>query len=180
MNLGSAFYFLFDTVFNVFIYFIIARFVLQLVRADFYNPLSQVITKVTSPLLMPLRRVIPGFGRIDVACIVLLLAVIFIKLVLLVFLFGGGYMTVMGFLVLFIRSIASAVINFFVLVIFISVILSWVAMGAGHNPMMDVIRQLSDPVIQPVRKIVPPLGMFDLSPMIVLFGLYFLKKLFGL
>jgi YggT family protein len=180
MNVGGAFYFLIDTIFNVYIYFVIARFILQVVRADFYNPLSQAIVKVTSPLLMPLRKVIPGFGKIDVACLVLLLFVIFIKLVVIIFLFGGGFMDPVAFIYIFLRAIASAFINFFILVIFIAVILSWVAMGTGYNPAFDVIRQLSDPVIRPVRQIVPPLGMFDLSPMIVLFLLYFLKRLFSL
>lgn len=180
MNPGSAFYFLIDTIFSVYIYFVIARFILQVVRADFYNPVSQAVVKVTSPLLMPLRKIIPGYGRVDVACIVLLLFVVLIKLLVLLFLFYGGYASAIQFIAWFVREVAASVINFFILVIFISIILSWVAMGTGYNPMMDVIRQLSDPVIRPVRQIVPPLGMFDLSPMIVLLVLYFIKELFGL
>lgn len=180
MYIHNAFEFLFLTLFDVYIFLVIARFVLQIVRGDFYNPLSQVIVKATSPLLLPLRKVIPGFGRIDVASIVLLLLVVIVKLLLFLFLFRSGSFNAVGFIIFLLLSLGNSVVNFFMLVIFASAILSWIAMGGGYNPFFDILRQMSDPVIQPVRRFIPPLGMIDISPMVVILGLYFIKILFGL
>ncbi len=88
MNLSGGFYFLFDTLVNLYLYIVIARFVLQVVRADFYNPVSQFIVKATSPLLMPMRKIIPGVGGVDVASIVLLYALVIVKMLLTGLLFG--------------------------------------------------------------------------------------------
>lgn len=186
MNLSGGFYFLFDTIVNLYLYIVIARFVLQVVRADFYNPVSQFIVKATSPLLLPMRKIIPGIGGIDVASIVLLYGLVIVKLLLTGLLFGvdpllGPQVVVYALTGIgSITGMAGLVINFFIFVIFIMVVLSWLAMAGGHNPMADIVRQMAEPVLAPARKIIPPMGMLDLTPMIVLLVLYFIKIVFGL
>ena len=139
------------------------RFLLQLVRADFYNPLSQFIVRATKPLLMPLRRLIPGYGGLDFASLVLGIAIQLVMLILIILLMGYALPNILllvswaaiGVLALFVK------IFFFALII--SVILSWVAQGS-YNPAVILINQLCEPILAPIRKILPALGGLDLSP----------------
>ena len=124
MNLSGGFYFLFDTLINLYLYIVIARFVLQMVRADFYNPVSQFIVKATSPLLMPMRKIIPGIGGVDVASIVLLYLLVVVKLLLTGLLFNAPQLLSSAVALYAIINCASLIINFFIFVIFIMVILS--------------------------------------------------------
>lgn len=181
MNPTGALHLLITMIFDIYITIVVARFVLQLVRADFYNPISQFIVKATSPVLNPLRRVIPGFGGVDVASIVLFMLLVTLKLALLELLVGNGLAAIATpwFAVLFVMSMASTIINFFMFCIFIMVILSWVAQGS-YNPMAEIMRQITEPIMAPARKVIPPMGGLDLSPMIVLMLLMFIKVLFGL
>lgn len=179
MNLGGGLQFLFNSIFNIYLYIVIARFVLQIARGDFYNPVSQTIARMTTPLLKPLRRIIPGFGGVDVACLVLFFGLVVIKITLLVLLFGGGQIAPVQLLIFALFSSAQLILNFFIGVIFISVILSWIA-PPGSNPFADILNQLAEPVLGPARRVLPPMGGLDFSPMIVLFLLYFIKITFGL
>ena len=185
MNLGSGFFFLIDTLFDLYLYVIIARFVLQMVRADFYNPLSQFIVKVTSPLLIPMRKIIPGVGGVDVASIVLLYLLTVVKFILIGLLFRApglvspevaayaiiGYGAVSG--------IVGLIINFFLFVIIITAIMSWFAMTGTYNPVGDIFRQMSEPLLAPARRIIPPIGMMDISTFVVILLLLFIKRVFG-
>lgn len=179
MNPTGALELIITTIFDIYIMIVVARFILQLVRADFYNPVSQFIVKATSPVLNPLRRIIPGFGGIDVASIVLFLVIVLIKLGIWLMLKGYGLALIPSFefLVLFLRSLANTIINFFMFCIFIMVILSWVAQGS-YNPLADIMRQITEPIMAPARRILPPLGGLDLSPMIVILLLMVIKEFF--
>ena len=182
MNVSGAFLFLVTTVFDIYISIVLARFILQMVRADFYNPVSQFIVKATNPLLIPLRKIVPGFGGLDIASLVLFVLIIAVKLGLYVFVFHDpGPVQVLPLVIFFIKSMANTIINFFLFVIFVSAILSWVtAAGGGYNPFADILNQIAEPVLGPARKIIPPMGGLDISPMLVMIGLIFVKQLFGL
>jgi len=150
---------------------VMLRFLLQLVRADFYNPLSQMIVKFTNPLLIPLRRVIPGFGGLDMASLVLALAIQYVIMALILML--AGYGTGMPFVAM-IGWAAVGIIKLLISIYFwgmlIMVIASWVAPGS-YNPALILINQLLEPVIRPVRKIMPDMGGLDLSPLVVILGI---------
>ena len=194
MNVSGAFYFLFSTLFDIYISIVLARFILQLVRADFYNPVSQFIVKATNPLLIPSRRIIPGFGGLDIASLVVFVLLIVIKIALTVHVFGVAPQypnpllisyfqqpSPLLFILLTLLTVATTIINFFLFVIFVSAILSWVtAAGGGYNPFADILRQMAEPVLAPARKIIPPMGGLDISPMLVILAIYFIKQLFGL
>ncbi len=146
MNPSGAIELVVITVCDIYIMIVLARFILQMVRADFYNPISQFIVKATSPVLNPLRRVIPGFGGIDIASIVLLVILVIAKLALWLTLQGYGLqaMASLGFMVLLLKSMANTLIDFFTYAIFIMVIMSWIAQGS-YNAIYDIVRQNYSP-----------------------------------
>ena len=162
-SLNTAAIYLIQTLGSLYLLIVLLRFLLQLVRADFYNPLSQFIVRATKPLLMPLRRLIPGYGGLDFASLVLGIAIQLVMLILIILLMCYALPNILllvswaaiGVLALFVK------IFFFALII--SVILSWVAQGS-YNPAVILINQLCEPILAPIRKILPALGGLDLSP----------------
>lgn len=162
---GNAGVFLVNTVFGFFILIVMLRFLLQLVRADFYNPVSQFLVKATSPVLVPLRRVIPGLFGIDFAAVVLLL-VLQISQILLVGLIKGYAFQPLGVLVMSIAELASLTLNIFFFSILIQVILSWINPG-NYNPITTVLHNLNEPLLAPARRLIPSVSGFDFSPLVV-------------
>lgn len=167
--------FLIQTLFGLYILVVLLRFLLQLFRADFYNPVSQFVVKVTTPVLNPLRRIIPGIGGIDVSSLILAWLLQALALFLITLVVGGGVNPIGPFLWA-IPELVELTINIFLFGILIQVILSWVAPG-GHNPVIGLIHTLTEPVMAPARRILPPISGLDLSPMLVMIGLVLLKML---
>ena len=176
MNPQGALLFLLFLAFDIYIFLVLTRFLLQLVRADFYNPVSQFVVKATNPPLKPLRKLVPGYGGVDVAALILVLALILVKLLVLVFVNTGG-LAVDPLAV--VREVARLMLNYIFWTVLARVILSWVAPDP-YNPMVRVVVQITEPVMAPARKLLPPMGGFDLSPIIVLLLIQFLQILFGL
>ena len=167
--------FLVQVLFGLYATLVVLRFLLQLTRADFYNPLSQVIVKATRPLLNPLRRVIPGVSGIDLASLVLAWLVITIEQLAILGLAGAGFQPAAAAL-LAIPEMISLIINIFLFAILIQVIMSWVNPG-GYNPAIKLIHGLTEPLLAPARRRMPDMGGLDLSPMIVMIGLVVLEML---
>lgn len=163
---GNAAVFLIQTVFGLYILAVLLRFLLQWVHADFYNPVSQFLVKMTTPLLRPLRRVIPGFGGIDVASVVLMLVLQIIELALVALLLNQP-MSVSGLLVLAVAALLALLFKVFLFSILIQVILSWVRPG-DHSPVSLLLYQLNEPLLAPARRIIPAFSGLDLSPILVL------------
>jgi YggT family protein len=162
--------FLIEIIFGLYILAILLRFLLARVRADFYNPLSQFIVKVTNPAIKPLRRFIPGYYGIDWPSIVLLLFVQAIEIILIALIASGRIPAPMGLLVLTFAYLLRQVIYVYLFIIIIQVIISWINPGA-YNPATVIMYQLSEPILKPARRLIPPAGGFDWSPLIVLIGL---------
>ena len=167
--------FLVQLLFGAYILVVMLRFLLQWVRADFYNPLSQFVVKITTPALRPLRRVIPGLGGVDFASIVLMWLLKTIELILGLLLMGGGF-ALLGPILWAIPQLVDLLINVFLFAILIQVILSWVNPG-GYNPATAMIFSLTEPLLGPARRVIPSISGLDLSPMVVMIGLYLLKML---
>ena len=163
---GNAAVFLIQTAFGLYILAVLLRFLLQWVHADFYNPVSQFLVKMTTPLLRPLRRVIPGFAGIDVASVVLMLVLQIIELALVALLLNQP-MSVSGLLVLAVAALLALRIKVFFFSILIQVILSWVRPG-DHSPVSLLLYQLNEPLLAPARRIIPTFSGLDLSPILVL------------
>lgn len=182
----NALNFLITTIFDIYILVIAVRFLMQLTRADYHNPLSQFIVKVSNPLLIPLRRFVPGFSGTDIAALVLCFILIFVKLTVFKAIGFSDYIGGQGlnlaaanWLQIALLSIVSLVELFFNLFIYALVaqaLLSWISTG-GNNPAYGVLQSITSPVLTPLRRIIPAMGGLDLSALAGIIGLSFLKIL---
>ncbi len=160
---------------DLFLIAVLLRLILQIVRADFYNPISQFIVKVTNPFLRPLRRVIPGWKGLDLASIVLLLAVQMLATAL-IHLAAGQDFGASGLLVMSVAQLLALTLNLYLITILVEVILSWVGPG-GNHPIFGLLHSVNEPVLRPARRLLPPIAGLDLSPIVVLFAIQLLKIL---
>lgn len=164
---------------SLFLVIVILRFLLQLVRADFYNPLSQAIVKVTMPLLKPLRKIIPGVLGIDMASVVLILLVQLAASMLLCLIVGVSGLIANPLLLLAWGFVGALTIisSIFFWSMIISIIGSFVA-PFSHHPLLVLANQIINPLAAPIRKVIPPLGgVIDISPIIILLGLQIIDLL---
>lgn len=171
--LTQAAIFLIQIIFGLYILAVLLRYLLARVRADFYNPFSQFIVKVTNPAIKPLRRIIPGYFGVDWPSIILLLFVQALEIVVITLITSGQVYAPLGLFVLTIAYLIKEVIYVFLFIIIIQVVISWVNPGA-YNPITVILYQLSEPVLKPARRLIPPAGGFDWSPLVVLIGLQLL------
>jgi len=167
--------FLVEIAFGIYVLIVLLRFLLQLVHADFYNPLSQFIVKATTPVLRPLRRFIPGLGGIDLSSLVLAWILKAIELAL-IYLISGVGLFILQPLVLAIPELVNLTINIYIFSILIIVILSWISPGT-HHPVASLLYDLTSPIMEPIRRRMPDMGGLDLSPMVAMVALMLLKML---
>ena len=167
--------FVISTLFSLYILALMLRFLLGVVRADFYNPVSQFLVRITNPLLLPLRKVIPGFGKVDVASIVLMLLLQIAVLVIILLLRGAG-IPVLPLLLRAAGELVSLVLYVYLVAIIVQVIISWINPGT-YNPVNSLLHSLTGPVLRPIQRIIPPLSGMDLSPLFALIGLQVLRML---
>jgi YggT family protein len=166
--------FLIQVGFGLYTLAVLLRFLLQAVRADFHNPVSQFVVRITAPLLKPLRRVVPAVRGYDLASLVLAWLLKVLELSIIGALIGAAAFP--ATLVWAIPALVSLVINIFLFAILIVVILSWIN-PQGYNPAMVILHRLTAPLLEPARRLIPPIGGIDLSPMLVMVGLYLLEML---
>lgn len=173
--LSNPLVFLIQVLFGLYILVVMLRLLLQLVRADFYNPLSQFIVKITTPVLHPMRRIIPGVKGIDLSSLLLAWILKSLELFLIALALGLGA-NPLAALIWSIPALVSLTINIFLVALIIQVILSWVNPG-GYNPAAALIHALTEPILRPARRMIPTTGGLDFSPMLVIIGLVLLKML---
>ncbi len=173
--LNNAGVFLIQVVFGFFILLVMLRFMLALVRADFYNPVSQFIVKVTNPLLVPLRRIIPGVGGIDLSSLILVFVLQALEIFLSALVVGIG-VGVVNLAIISIAELLDLILSIYLFSILILVILSWVAPHT-HNPVTGLLYSLTEPLMRPARRLLPPISGFDLSPILVMVALQLMKML---
>lgn len=164
-GLDSAAVYILQTIGSLYLLIVLLRFILQLVRADFYNPLSQFIVRATHPLLKPLRKVIPSIAGLDLASLVLAIVVQLVLMALTLMLLGYDVDNPLQLLVWSIIGVTALFLKVFFFALIISVILSWVAQGS-HNPTAMLINQICEPLLAPIRRILPSMGGLDLSPIV--------------
>jgi YggT family protein len=155
---------------------VLLRFLLQAVKADFYNPASQAIVKITTPLLKPFRKVIPGFRGLDFAALFLALALNTAATSMMIFV-GGYTLPGIGIIVSWaLVGLLAFILNIYYYSLMISVIASFIAPFSG-NPILLVIYQILEPINSRVRRIIPPMGGLDLSPLFIFLGINVLEIL---
>ena len=172
----DALIFIVDSVLTLAVYAFLLRLLLQLSRGDFRNPLAQAVLRLTNWLVLPLRRLLPPVGRVDTASLVAVY-IVQIASVGVVFLMTTGAMAPLPELLLWsIRQAVVAVLQFYTVAIVVYALLSLVAPGT-YSPVVGLLSTLCEPLLRPVRRLLPPLGGLDFSPLVVILGLQALKIL---
>lgn len=160
-TINSAALFLITTLFDMYIFVLLIRIILVYVRADYYNPVSQIIIKLTQPLITLLQRFIPKYKTFELASIVLVLLLEMIKFLLLGILLIGMPKP-MGLIILAIADAGKSLINIFFYAIVLQAILSWV--NAGYSPIALILTKITTPILRPIQRVVPLVGGIDISP----------------
>ena len=174
MSQDNPLVFLVDILFDIYIAIMLLRFLLQYVGADFYNPISQFIVKATQKPVFITRRIIPSYRGLDLATLALVLVLILIKLIVL-YAISGIQPSIAGLIIKAFYDLIQLSIDIFIFAIFIQAILSWVNPDP-HNPVSGLLRNLTSPILKPIGKVVPLMGGLDLSPIVALIGLMFIKR----
>lgn len=174
--LNEPLVFLVEVIFGIYITVVMLRFFFQLLRADFYNPVSQAIVKITNPPLRILRRIIPSIGKIDTSSLALMLVLQYLSFILIMLIVGAKFLPV-TLLYLSLVELFNHAFNIFIFAIILLAILSWISSPHHHNPLAPLLEQLTRPIMRPARRLIPPTGGIDLSPMIALIALFFFKLL---
>lgn len=176
-----------NTLFDLYLLLVMLRFIFQMLRADFYNPVSQFVVRATTPPLKPLRKIIPGMGGQDMAALVLCILILLAKYFLFRAMGAGaidianvlapvGSASIGGLAIIALAEALATFINVFLFAVIIQVILSWVNPG-NYNPVIGLVNSISRPVLKPIQKFIPPLGGLDLSPLFATLGLMVIKML---
>jgi YggT family protein len=177
MNASGALNYLVSTTIDLYVTAILLRLLLQWVRADFYNPLCQFLVTATNPVVVPARRIVPSIGRLDTASVVVMLLLELIQLVIIAQL-GQQGLDLQLILIFAVRKLLVLLLMTYFVLIIARVIVSWIGAQSRH-PMIPLIYQLTEPVLRPFSKLVPPMGGVDLSPLFVLIAVRFLLLLLG-
>ncbi len=174
---GDVAYLLVNTLGGLYVLAVLLRFMLQVARADFYNPFTQAIVRVTDPAVRAFRRVIPGYRGLDFASLILALVAQCVCTFLLIT--TSGYATPGAGLVITwsVVGLLSFILNIYFWAMMISIIASFIAPYSGH-PALMLVRQLTEPVMEPFRRLLPAMGGLDLSPIFVFLGLQIIRMLF--
>ena len=164
IGLNTAAVYVLQTLGSLYLLIVLLRFVLQLVRANFYNPLCQFIVKATQPLLKPLRRIIPSMFGLDMSSLVL---AILVQMVVFAIVLTLSYIpfNILGLLLWSIIGVTALFLKVFFFAMIISVILSWVAPGST-SPGAELVNQITEPALAPFRRFLPNLGGLDISPIL--------------
>jgi YggT family protein len=177
MNFARAVSFLIGTLVDLYTTAVMLRLLLQWVRADFYNPVCQFLIRITNPLLIPIRRMVPSIGRLDTASLVLM----FLLQALgtwLINQIGTLAMAPTQILLYALIKLGITLLMTYLILIIAVVILSWVG-GRARHPLIPLLYQLTEPVLGPFRRVIPPIAGIDLSPLFALLTIRFLLLLLG-
>jgi YggT family protein len=160
----NALYFLVDSVLALALYVALLRLLMQWSRADFRNPVAQAVVKITNPLIMPLRRFLPPINKIDTASVVTVLLVALADVVLMSMVRGFGVPPPLLLLRAVALELATSVLWLYFYAIFLYALITLIAQGS-YSPLQPLLASLCEPVLQPIRRIIPPIAGLDLSPL---------------
>ena len=181
--MNGAVYFIIRFLLEIAGFLFMARFLLQACRADFFNPFSQGIVKVTEPVLRPLRNVLPAYRNLDLASFAATWVTAAVMLYALAMIAGQYPVDVFTIVVASLLHVLSRMLDIFWWCILIVIIASFVAQGSNH-PVLGLLQQITEPLLRPARRIIPPLGGFDFSPILVILAIgvvqRILPSIFGL
>ena len=179
--MGSSAALIFSTVAGIYLLAVLLRFLLQVAKADFYNPVSQAVIKITDPMVRVLRTVIPGYKGIDFSSLVLAFAIEAVAICTLIILYGEsisniGYTNIVTWAF---AGVLLFIIQIYYYAIFASIIMSFVMMFSGStnpHPLLLLVWQLTEPIMGPVRKIIPSMGGLDFSPIFIFIAIQIIQN----
>ena len=169
-QVGSALAQIFNTIAGLYLLFVVARFLLQLAKADFYNPISQAVFRATDPVVRIFRSFIPGYKGIDFSSLILAFIIQFIAISVTILLYGGAIPSV-GFIITWsFIGVLNFIILFYYYALIASIVMSFVMMFSGNmnpHPMLLLVWQITEPIMAPFRRVIPPMGGLDFSPIFI-------------
>jgi YggT family protein len=165
-----------NTISGLFLFVVVLRFLLQAVKADFYNPISQFIVKVSNPLLLPIRKVVPGFGGYDASSLVLAVIVQLVTICATLLLIGLWPLPYLNIAIWSVLGTVGIFLDLYFWGLLIIIIISWIA-PHNPNPAIDLLKQIIEPVMKPIRDRMPDMGGIDLSPIIMILLIRVLEAL---
>ncbi|MDZ7811136.1 MAG: YggT family protein [Arhodomonas sp.] len=174
--LGDPLLFLIDTIFGLYVIAVMLRFILQMVRADFFNPISQFLVQITQPALQPLRRVVPGLAGVDVSSVVLMILVQAVALALMSLVAYGQVNAPCYVLARTPVELVGLVFTLYTMAIIVMAVISWINPDR-YNPVQTMLYAMTEPLLRPFRQLIPPIGGIDLSPLAAIIALQVLKML---
>lgn len=164
--------FLLGTLLGLYVIAMVLRLLFGLSRADYYNPISQFIVTITNPPLLLMRRLVPSIGRFDSSALLLAVALKMLEIGLIAGMHGVS-VPVAGLLIVSLVAIVRLVIWIYIISIIVQAVMSWFQAGGGmgRNPVADLVFSLNYPILTPIRRVLPQMGMVDLSPLVAIIGL---------
>jgi len=166
---------LLDCLFGIAIFLLVLRVLLQAVRANFHNPVCQFLYKATNPVLMPLRKLIPGWRNVDIGALLLAWLLSAIKLALIYTLFGQ-HLGALGLVVMALADLLDFVLVLYIGIVFVRALLSFISVERS-NPIVPLVYQLTEPLLKPLRGKLPAPGGLDFSPTIVVLAFLLARPL---
>jgi YggT family protein len=160
----NALIFIVDTLLSLALFVVLARLLLQWVRADFRNPIAQAIVRLTNPLILPLRRILPPIGKVDTASVVAVVLVAIIKRGILFAMTGYGTPSLQLWITSVAVELVQALLRTYFYAILLYALLGLIAPG-GYSPLQSVLASVCEPILRPFRRLIPPIAGIDLSPL---------------
>jgi YggT family protein len=160
----SALIYIIQSLLTIALFVVLARLFLQWSRADFRNPICQAIVRLTNPVIVPLRRILPPVGKVDTASVVAVILVAIVEIVIITSLSGFGMPEPLVVLRAAALEIARTTLWLYFYAIFLYALLSMIAPG-GYSPLHSLLASLCEPVLKPIRRLIPAFAGIDLSPL---------------
>jgi len=174
-NVSTAIVFIINTLAQLYLFVLLLRLLLPWFGTDFRNPIAQAILRLTSPVVVPLRRIVPPIGRIDTATVLVAFIIQYVTIVVLLKIMGlSDRASLTEIAVTSIVNLVLLALNLFIFAILIRVVLSWISPG-GYNPIVALINSITNPVLRPFQRFLPPMGGLDLSPLFAMIALTALR-----
>lgn len=172
----QALVFIIRTLVDLYIITFVLRIILQWVRADFRNPLTQFILRITNPLVIPLRRFVPPIGGLDTATLIVVVVLELIVTIVVTNLTCSGEPNVLQVISMTVLRVVYLTLRVYLFIILIYIIMSWISPGT-YNPAARLMESIAQPVLRPLRRLLPSIGGLDLSALFALIGIQALTML---
>ncbi len=180
MNASNALLFLVDTLFTLYIVAVLLRVLLQMSYTDYQNPISQFVWQVTQLPVALLARIIPRWRYVDIPAIVFALLLCFLNIQIDLALYALDITAPIGLVLLWtVLKLLVVLCNLYIFTILIQVVFSWISPGT-HTPATAVLWSINEPLLRPVRGVIPAISGLDISPVIIIIVLQVLSRLLPL